>query len=274
MKLKYGKHVPAVVCTEVNDLKDVQGEKDLRCVPLKHVGIKDLRWPILLKDKQKGTQNSIAKVSLAVDLPHDMRGTHMSRFVECLQTLGPVEIKEVESILDTLKSKLQAEKSMLKLEFPYFLQKTAPVSSFNSLMDIDCVYTAEKSEELKLKISVVVPIQTLCPCSKEISDYGAHNQRAFAKIEVETKEMVWIEELAEIADAGASAPIYGLLKRPDEKFVTEQAYDNPRFVEDAVREIALRLEDDKRILWYRAEVESIESIHNHNAFAVVEKGWK
>ena len=114
----------------------------------------------------------------------------------------------------------------------------------------------------------------MCPCSKEISDYGAHNQRAFAKIEVETKEMVWIEELAAIADAGASAPVYGLLKRPDEKFVTEQAYDNPRFVEDAVREIALRLEADKRILWYHAEVESIESIHNHSAFAVVEKGWK
>lgn len=255
-------------------MKDVQGEKDLRRVPLKHVGIKDLRWPIALRDKEKGTQNSVAKVALAVDLPHDMRGTHMSRFVECLQTLGPVGLHELEAILDTLKERLQAEKAMLKLEFPYFLNKTAPVSGQQSLMDIDCICTAEKGSEFKLKICVIIPIQTLCPCSKEISNYGAHNQRAFAKIDVETKELVWIEELAEIADAGASAPIYGLLKRPDEKFVTEQAYDNPRFVEDAVREIALRLEADQRILWYRAEVESVESIHNHNAFAVVEKGWK
>lgn len=255
-------------------MKDVQGEKDLRCVPLKHVGIKDLRWPVVLRDRDKGTQSSIAKVALAVDLPHDIRGTHMSRFVECLQTLGPVGLHEVEGILDTLKERLQAEKAMLKLEFPYFLTKKAPVSGQQSLMDIDCSFIAEKGDEFKLKICVVVPVQTLCPCSKEISAYGAHNQRAFARIEVVARELVWIEELAEIADAGASAPIYGLLKRPDEKFVTEQAYDNPRFVEDAVREIALRLEDDKRITWYRAEVESIESIHNHNAFAVVEKGWK
>lgn len=255
-------------------MKDVQGEKDLRCVPLKHVGIKNLRWPITLKDREKGMQNSIANVALAVDLPHDMRGTHMSRFVECLQTLGPVGLHELETILDTLKDRLQAEKAMLTLEFPYFLNKTAPVSGQKSLMDIDCKCIAEKAEEFQLRIYVAVPIQTLCPCSKEISSYGAHNQRAFARIEITSKELVWIEELADIADAGASAPVYGLLKRPDEKFVTEQAYDNPRFVEDAVREIALRLEADKRITWYRAEVESVESIHNHNAFAVVEKGWK
>ena len=141
-------------------------------------------------------------------------------------------------------------------------------------MDIDCVYTAEKEEHFSLRISAEIPIQTLCPCSKEISDYGAHNQRALARLEIEAGEMVWLEELAAIADAGASAPVYGLLKRPDEKFVTEQAYDNPRFVEDAVREIALRLEADQRITWYQATVESIESIHNHNAFACVEKGWK
>ncbi len=255
-------------------MKDVQGEKDLRRVPLKHVGIKDLRWPVELRDKTKGTQHTVAKVALAVDLPHDMRGTHMSRFVECLQTFDSMDLQELETVLDTLKERLQAEKAMLQLEFPYFLTKTAPVSGQTAPMDIDCVYTAEKGEEFTLKIGAVIPVQTLCPCSKEISSYGAHNQRAFAKLEVTAKEMVWLEELAAIADAGASAPVYGLLKRPDEKFVTEMAYDNPRFVEDAVREIALRLEADERISWYRCEVESVESIHNHNAFAVVEKGWK
>ena len=255
-------------------MKDVQGEKDLRCVPLKHVGIKDLRWPIELRDKTKGTQHTVAKVTLAVDLPHDMRGTHMSRFVECLQTLGPVGLHEVEGVLDTLKGRLQAEKAFLQLEFPYFITKAAPVSGQTAPMDIDCIKKKKKGEEFKLNICAVIPVQTLCPCSKEISAYGAHNQRAFAKIEIVANDMVWLEELVAIADAGASSPVFGLLKRPDEKFVTEMAYDNPRFVEDAVREIALRLEEDARISWYRCEVESVESIHNHNAFAVVEKGWK
>lgn len=252
-------------------MKDVQSEKDLRHIPLKHVGIKDLRWPIELMDKERGTQHSVAKVTLAVDLPHDLRGTHMSRFVECLRTLGPVGLNEIENILDKLKEHLQAEKAFLQLEFPYFITKSAPVSGMTAPMDMDCVYKAEKGERLKLRIKAVVPVQTLCPCSKEISDYGAHNQRAWAKMEIEASELVWLEELAALADAAASAPVYGLLKRPDEKFVTERAYDNPRFVEDAVREMALRLEADKRITWYRAEVESVESIHNHNAFAVVEK---
>lgn len=253
-------------------MKDVQSEKDLRHIPLKHVGIKNLRWPIELMDKERGTQHSVAKVTLAVDLPHDLRGTHMSRFVECLRTLGPVGLNEIENILDKLKEHLQAEKAFLQLEFPYFITKAAPVSGMTAPMDMDCVYKAEKGERFKLRIKAMVPVQTLCPCSKEISDYGAHNQRAWAKMEIEANELVWLEELAAVADAAASAPVYGLLKRPDEKFVTERAYDNPRFVEDAVREIALRLEADKRITWYRAEVESVESIHNHNAFAVVEKG--
>ncbi len=252
-------------------MKDVQSEKDLRNIPLKHVGIKELRWPLELRDRAHGIQHSVARVTLAVDLPHDLRGTHMSRFVECLRTLKPLGLAELESLLDQLKEHLQAEKAFVKLEFPYFISKTAPVSGMSAPMDIDCVYKAEKGASFKLRIKAVVPMQTLCPCSKEISDYGAHNQRAWAKLEIEANELVWLEELAEMADAAASAPVYGLLKRPDEKFVTERAYDNPRFVEDAVRELALLLEADKRITWYRAEVESMESIHNHNAFAVVEK---
>ncbi len=253
-------------------LKDVQGEQDLRNVPLKHVGIKNLRWPIIVKDKTKGIQHTVAEITMAVDLPHDLRGTHMSRFVECLENLGEVSPAALQKILDTLKDKLSAEKAMLEMEFTYFITKTAPVSKQTALLDLNCRYRAEKAKSFELYVSVEVPIHTLCPCSKEISAYGAHNQRAVAKVEICTKELVWIEELVTMAESGASSPIYPLLKRPDEKFVTEQAYENPRFVEDAVREIALSLENDARINWYKVTVESLESIHNHSAFACVEKG--
>ena len=255
-------------------LKDVQSEQDSRNIPLKHVGITDLRWPLVLRDRQKGEQHTVATVSLAVDLPKDLRGTHMSRFVQCLQKLDVVNLAALEEVLDDLKESLLADKAFMKLEFPYFIRKKAPVSGLASVMDLNCVFTMEKGERFTQKVEVQAPIQTLCPCSKEISTYGAHNQRATASLEIEASEFVWIEELAEMADAGASAPVYSLLKRPDEKYVTEEAYDNPRFVEDAVREIALRLEADLRITWYRATVKSFESIHNHSAFACVEKGWK
>jgi len=255
-------------------LKDVQSEQDARHMPIQEVGIKQLRWPVTLKDKEQGEQHTIARVSLAVDLPHNLRGTHMSRFIEVLDRLGAISPDSLEHILDDLKTHLEAEKAFLRLEFPYFITKQAPVSRRRSLMDLDCMYMASKAQNFSLQIRVKVPIQTLCPCSKEISRYGAHNQRAFASLEVETVKFVWLEDLAQMAEAGASSPIYGLLKRPDEKFVTETAYENPRFVEDAVREIALRLDQDKRILRYRVSVESVESIHNHNAFAYIEKDWK
>ncbi len=252
-------------------MKDVQSEKDLRRIPLKHVGIKKLRWPVELRDREHGVQRTVAEVTLAVDLPHDLRGTHMSRFVESMVQLGPLGLNEIEMLLDKLKENLQAERAVMRLAFPYFINKKAPVSGMIAPMDIDCVYEAEKGQSFRLTVEAVIPIQTLCPCSKEISAYGAHNQRAFAKLKIEASEMVWLEELASIADQAASAPVFGLLKRPDEKHVTELAYDNPRFVEDAVRELAILLENDERILRYRAEIESVESIHNHNAFAVVEK---
>ncbi len=252
-------------------MKDIQGEKDHRRIPLKQVGIKGLRWPIELKDRTKGSQHTVATLTAAVDLPHDLRGTHMSRFVECLTGLGPIGLTELEEILDRLKEHLGADRAYLRLEFPYFIPKAAPVSGKEAPMDLNCVYKARKGEHFSLEVTAVVPITTLCPCSKEISAYGAHNQRAYAKLSIRAKELVWLEELAQLADEAASAPLYGLLKRADEKFVTELAYDHPRFVEDAVREIALRLEKDPRINWFRVEVESIESIHNHNAFAVVEK---
>lgn len=255
-------------------MKDVQSEQDLRNVPLKYVGIDDLRWPLQLRDKKRGVQNTVAKVRLAVDLPKDLRGTHMSRFVECLQEMEYLELGQEEKVLDLLKEHLQAERAMMRLEFPYFIQKSAPVSGKVAPMDMDCVFTAEKGETFSLKVRADIPVQTLCPCSKEISDRGAHNQRAIARIEILADEMVWLEELAEYADKAASSPVYSLLKRPDEKYVTEHAYDNPRFVEDVVRELALLLDNDKRIRAYRVKVRSIESIHNHNAFAVVEKDWQ
>lgn len=254
-------------------LKDVQAQEDVRHIPLKHVGIKDLRWPIVLADPVKGSQHSVARVSLAVNLPMDQRGTHMSRFVECLKQIGPIRPHDLERVLDELKTKLGARSAMVEMEFPYFITKKAPVSGMESYLDVNCHFRAEKGDKFDLLMGVAVPIHTLCPCSKEISRYGAHNQRAWAKMTVRAlKKPVWIEELCAIAEKAASSPLYSLLKRPDEKFVTEQAYENPRFVEDAVREIAILLNEDPRIEWYEVTVESEESIHNHNAFATVEKG--
>lgn len=253
-------------------MKDVQGEKDFREVELKHVGIKDIRWPIVLRDKIKGEQPSVAEITMAVDLPHYNRGTHMSRFVECLENLGNISPASIEPILDKLKTRLDAKKAMIRIAFPYFIDKKAPVSGLVAPLDIDCIYSAEKEVEFFSKIRVRVPISTLCPCSKEISKYGAHNQRAIADIEIRAKGLVWIEDLVEAAEHGSSVPIYPILKRPDEKYVTEKAYENPRFVEDSVREIALYLDKNEKIISYQITVESLESIHNHSAFACAEKG--
>ena len=159
-------------------MKDVQSQTDMRRIPLKHVGIKNLRWPVILKDKEQGEQHSVATISLAVDLPHEIRGTHMSRFVECMQTVGAISPNGLEEVLDTLKTHLQAEKAFIRMEFPYFIYKTSPVTGQRAPMDLNCVLTAEKQDKFKLRIMAEVPVQTLCPCSKEISDYGAHNQRA------------------------------------------------------------------------------------------------
>ena len=252
-------------------LKDVQAQQDLRHIALKHVGIRNLRWPIVLAYREKGTQHTVAEVALAVDLPQEQRGTHMSRFVECLKQVGPIRPHGLEEVLDHLRQKLEARKALLEFSCPYFITKKAPVSGIESYLDVDCHFRAEKGETFSLEVGVDVPIHTLCPCSKEISKYGAHTQRAWAKIRIRSTQPVWIEELVEMAEKGASTPLYSLLKRPDEKCVTEMAYENPRFVEDAVREIALQLNGDPRIDWYTVTVESEESIHNHNAFATVEK---
>jgi GTP cyclohydrolase I len=257
----------------VDNLKDVQNEKDERGISLKKVGIKNFYYPIKVFDQRKGHQYTIAKIDLSVDLRHDLRGTHMSRFVEVLNEIDVIRPENLERILQKVKTKLKAESSHIKLIFPYFIWKKAPISQMESPNKIECIIEAELFKDLEMIVGVKVPIHTLCPCSKEISEFGAHNQRAIANIEVKSKKLIWFEDLVEIAESSASAPIYSLLKRPDEKFITEMAYNNPKFVEDVVRDIAFVLDKDKRIDWYRVEVISFESIHNHEAFACVEKGW-
>lgn len=254
-------------------LRDVQNEKDYRGIYLRKVGIKNIHWPIKIVTKSGDYQSTVASIDISVDLREDLRGTHMSRFVEVLNGIDSLHPENLGKILQEVREKLRADSSHIKISFPYFIFKKAPVSQISSPNMVECVIDAELSKKLDMIIGVKVPIHTLCPCSKEISEFGAHNQRAIANIEVKSKKLIWFEDLVEIAESSASAPIYSLLKRPDEKFITEMAYNNPKFVEDVVRDIAFVLDKDKRIEWYRVEVISFESIHNHEAFACVEKGW-
>ena len=256
-------------------MKDVQKQIDERNVYLNQVGIKDFMMPMEIRLKDGQWMPTAARISLFVGLDATQKGTHMSRFVELIQHHYRIDFVQMKEILQEICERLEARNSFIRMDFNYFIEKKSPVTQMESYLNVEVEYYGSLIEgDFEFEMKVKTPVTTLCPCSKEISAYGAHNQRATASLEIESGEFVWIEELAEIADAGASAPVYGLLKRPDEKAVTEQAYDNPRFVEDAVREIALRLEADPRITWYRATVKSYESIHNHNAFACVEKGWK
>jgi GTP cyclohydrolase IB len=253
-------------------LKDVQSLPDLRKIPIDRVGVKNLRYPITVLDRANKKQRTIASINMDVNLPHRFRGTHMSRFVEILnEHTRELHIDTVGEILQNMKLKLNAQQAHMEVTFPYFMEKSSPVSKTKSLMEYNCSYEGTLSDIEDFILGVEVPVTTLCPCSKEISSRGAHNQRSLVRIQARFRGFVWIEELVEIAESAASCPIYALLKRSDEKYVTEHSYDNPRFVEDVVREVALRLNSDTRITWYRAESENLESIHNHNAYAVIEK---
>ena len=254
-------------------MRDVQSERDQRNVTIDKVGISSVSWPIQVLDRTSGTQDTIANVSLSVCLPRDYRGTHMSRFVEVLSAQEKqVTFHNMDNLLRMLKERLNADEAHAVFDFPYFITKSAPVSGARGRVRYDVNFSASMNgNDFDLITELIAPIQTLCPCSKEISEYGAHNQRAHARIAARMNTMVWIEELAEIADSCASAPIYSLLKREDEKYVTEHAYNNPHFVEDSVRDLALAMERDQRITWYRVSVTSHESIHNHDAFASVER---
>lgn len=252
-------------------LKDIQNETDQRNISIDRVGIKDISYPITLQDRVNGKQDTVAKINMYVQLPHNFKGTHMSRFIEILNNhRNFINIDSVKEILNEMLEKLDSEEAHLDMTFPYFVNKTAPVSGQAALMDYNCNFTGTAANgEKDFILSVVVPVMSLCPCSKEISKYGAHNQRSHVTIKVKYTKMVWIEEIIEIAEQSASSPIYALLKREDEKYITEHSYNNPVFVEDIVRNVAEKLLKDDRITWFEVSSENFESIHNHSAFAVI-----
>lgn len=254
----------------MNKMKDIQNSFDNRNVSIDKVGVKNVRYPIVVDDRTNISQNTIAELDIYVDLPHNHRGTHMSRFLEVLNEFHLNHfISNLSEFLLRIKEKLESETAYVNIRFPYYIKKQAPVSKKESLLFYDCIFEASYKEKYELIIGVEVPITTLCPCSKEISKYGAHNQRSVVRIEVKYDEFVWLEELIDLVESAASCQIYPLLKRPDEKYVTEKAYENPMFVEDMVREITTKISKDKRITAFKIESENFESIHSHNAFACV-----
>ena len=255
-------------------MKDVQKEFDPRNIQIDRVGVRNVNYPITALYHDGGTQSTIARISMSVMLPREYRGTHMSRFIETLEDYrGRVSPHNLEDFTRSLCEKLNASESSVRFRFPYYFRKKAPVSGIESFSkcDIDLQAHYSKGKHFDMIIGVALDVQTLCPCSKEISKYGAHNQRALVSLNVRCKALVWFEELIDMIEASASSPLYTLLKREDEKFITEHSYENPRFVEDVIRELAVRLDSEDRITWYKAGVESQESIHEHNAFAEIER---
>jgi len=254
-------------------IADVQNSEDSRHIAIDKVGIKDIRHPVKVRDRSGGDQHTVANFNMYVNLPHNFKGTHMSRFVEILNLHErEITVDSFKEMLHEMTLKLEAESGHIEMHFPYFINKAAPVTGVKSLLDYEITFIGEyhkKSAELTIK--VVVPVTSLCPCSKKISAYGAHNQRSHVTVSVKTSGFMWIEELIELIEEQASCELYGLLKRPDEKHVTERAYDNPKFVEDMVRDVAAQLNADSRVTEYTVESENFESIHNHSAYAYIEK---
>ena len=261
--------------TKNDEIEDVQNIADKRHIAIDKVGIKDIRHPVKVSDRNAGEQHTIANFNMYVNLPHQFKGTHMSRFVEILnQHEREITVKSFREMLSEITERLDAESGYIEMNFPYFVNKEAPISKVRSLMDYDVTFIGEiKGTETAMTVKVVIPVTSLCPCSKNISDYGAHNQRSHVTLTVRVDSFVWIEDIIDLVEKEASCEIYGLLKRPDEKYVTERAYDNPKFVEDMVRDVAAKLNEDKRINAYIVESENFESIHNHSAYALISKGF-
>ena len=256
----------------LTEVEDVQGRADTRRLPINRVGIKDIRHPVRVKDRSAGEQHTIATFNMYVSLPHNFKGTHMSRFVEILHTEREISVESFRTMLATMTERLEADVGHIEMSFPFFVMKRAPVSGVESLMDYHAGLIGERrAGHTDMWIKVVVPVTSLCPCSKRISAYGAHNQRSHVTITARLRHHMWIEELIEIAESEASCELYGILKRPDEKYVTERAYENPKFVEDMVRDMAVRLNAEDRIGAYTVEAENFESIHNHSAYAQIER---
>jgi GTP cyclohydrolase I len=253
-------------------LVDIQSSKDSRNIAIDKVGVRNVTYPIKVLDCENETQHTIGTFTLTVDLPHEFKGTHMSRFIEVLsEHRNEISVHALPLILKGLKERLNAETAHLEVFFPFFREKAAPVTGKTSLMEYSCGFNASSNHTDDFEMIVKVLVTTLCPCSKEISDRGAHNQRGLVTARVRFSEHLWLEELIDIIEARASCSLYPLLKRPDEKYVTEHAYDNPRFVEDMVREVALAFDGEARITSYEIEVENFESIHAHNAYAYLKR---
>ena len=254
-------------------IADVQSTPDTRRLAIDRVGIKSIRHPARIKERDGGVQHTVAHFNMYVGLPHHFKGTHMSRFVEILNAHErEISPDTFRLMLREMVKKLEAESGHIEMSFPYFVAKKAPVSGVSSMMDYEVTFVGEIVDGKEVfTLKVLVPVTSLCPCSKKISERGAHNQRSHVTIAARINTFVWIEELVDLAENEASCQLYGLLKRPDEKFVTENAYDNPKFVEDMVRDIAARLNADPRVTGYVVESENFESIHNHSAYAMIAK---
>lgn len=256
----------------ISTIPDIQSSADTREIPINKVGIKEILHPVRVLDRSGGEQHTVAKFNMYVDLPHNFKGTHMSRFVEILNNHEhEISVRSFREMLQEMTQRLEADSGHIEMSFPYFVNKSAPVSGVQSLMDYQIALIGEiKKGVPHTNIKAVVPVTSLCPCSKKISAYGAHNQRSHVTLNVRIHKFVWIEELIDLVEEQASSELYGLLKRPDEKYVTEYAFDNPKFVEDMVRDIAVKLNADERIAAYTVESENFESIHNHSAYAMIE----
>jgi GTP cyclohydrolase I len=266
--------LPRLASDRSTALHDKQSERDFRRLRIDKVGVRGLHFPIQIRDKTHVLQNTVATIGMYVDLPHEFKGTHMSRFVDVLNAHGSVvHVDNIPDILFAMQEKLHATTSHLEMEFPFFLGKRAPVSGMESLMDYTARFDATASgKEIDFVLTVKANVTTLCPCSKSISKYGAHNQRGEVTVQLRFSKSIWIEDVIAIIESCASSELFSLLKRQDEKAVTERAYENPVFVEDLVRAVVVRLNAHPHVTWYKVEAENAESIHNHNAYACIEKG--
>lgn len=257
---------------EASGMPDMQKSRDDRNIAIDKVGVKDISYPIVVMDKSKEKQQTVARINMYVDLPHHFKGTHMSRFIEILnQYHGLVSIDRMNTMLLDMKERLEASRAHLELEFPYFIEKQAPVSGARSLMEYQCRMQGSLGEDYDFVLGVTVPMTSLCPCSREISERGAHNQRSAVNVEIRYTDHVWLEDLIAWVEECGSSPVFALLKREDEKALTEQAYDNPMFVEDVVRAVTQRLLKVPEVTWFKVACENFESIHNHSAYAMVER---
>ena len=256
-------------------MKDVQSQHDFRNIPVDKVGIKDLRYPITVLDRKNGFQHTVASISMYVDLPEKYKGTHMSRFVELLHLFrSEISLKEISNILEQMKEHLKAASAHIEITFPYFIEKKAPISNSPGLMNYTCRIIGSSGHDGRLDLisEVIVPVSSVCPCSKEISEAGAHNQRGEVRLSTRFKKFIWIEDMIELVEKSASCEVYSVLKRVDEKHVTEEGFSNPKFVEDIVRDVAEKLKKDENVTWFSVSAENFESIHNHNAYAFIASG--